>query len=275
MKHVDHSSGDKEGEVTEQVVLTGFEPFGRVKINQSWHSIKPLAECPILPLPPSTPKSYSECSQPRISIQVYELPVVYSQIPNLVRNLHRTVNVPRRHFIHVGAGKTGSICLESLANQSGYKQPDNLGEHPADGEVTEYVGKCPGILNVRVDVHALCSWLHSRGWQHVSVSKDAGRYLCEYTLYCSLAECYLAREGNKEKNDDEHQQETNTESEHVAGEKSHTKPNHHSQEQNLREHKSRNKVAMFVHLPPVNEPYTLLEMTAILRDIAEWVAAHY
>ncbi|TRY55188.1 hypothetical protein DNTS_032667 [Danionella cerebrum] len=89
--------------------------------------------------------------------------------------------------VHVGvSGIASSVTLEQCAHNQGYQREDNCCYCPRTHCCVEGGPDCiPSVLQMhelmsRVDQSAL--------GVAVSVSEDAGRYLCDYTYYLSLYE---------------------------------------------------------------------------------------
>ncbi|KAJ1666191.1 pyroglutamyl-peptidase activity protein [Coemansia sp. RSA 1813] len=157
-------------------LLTGFEPFGtpRPSENRSWEVVKQLAGKQIY-----TGDSLVVC-------HCYEIPVSYNPVSELIPQLHRSQEFSI--VIHCGAGVPGMVRLEKLAHRSGYIKPGNGGESdvPAGGCVPGY--DTADVLESTIAVDRLKDALVEKGWSNLAVSLDAGRYLCDFTYYTSLAE---------------------------------------------------------------------------------------
>ncbi|KAJ2726213.1 pyroglutamyl-peptidase activity protein [Coemansia sp. Benny D115] len=203
-------------------LLTGFEPFGtpRPKDNRSWETIKQLSGQEIL-LDDETV----------VHLECHELPVSYSPVADALPSLH--LNREFSIVIHCGAGVSGSVKLETLARKKGYSRAGNQGplDVPECGQVPGY--DTNDVLYTEVDVEELKDRLIEEGWTGVCTSADAGRYLCEFTYYISLAE----------------------------GETTYAK-------RQLAPPKT-----LFVHVPPkANDPYDDKELASIVRSIVRHLA---
>ncbi|ORX98976.1 peptidase C15, pyroglutamyl peptidase I-like protein [Basidiobolus meristosporus CBS 931.73] len=196
------------------VLLTGFQPFGEPlpEVNPSWECIKALDEV-VLEASNSTEAQLGIC----------ELPVEYGPVLDIIPTLH-SPDKPYTYYIHIGQGRPGSIRVETLAHQTGYKRLDNAKCAPSEG-------KCPrynhDALTTLVNVEKLVEELSSETGYEISSSNNAGRYLCEYTYYCSMAESIVSTE-------------------------SHEQPQ---------------KRVLFVHVPPIGSPYELSELTSVIKKI--------
>ncbi|KAJ2745922.1 Pyroglutamyl-peptidase 1 [Coemansia sp. BCRC 34301] len=197
-------------------LITGFEPFGkpRTSDNRSWETARQLAG------------ELIKVGDAAVLCHCFELPVSYGPVSELVPRLHSDNDYSI--VIHCGAGTDGVVKIEQLAHRTGYVKPGNGGKEdvPADNHVPRY--PTPDELCTSVDVSGLRDTLVAKGWASVATSRDAGRYLCEYTYYVSLAEAqttYVDRRLPQPK-------------------------------------------TLFVHVPPRTcDPYSDVELAEIVRDI--------
>ncbi|KAJ2856172.1 pyroglutamyl-peptidase activity protein [Coemansia erecta] len=160
---------------TVHVLLTGFEPFGTPlpKENRSWQVIKQLSGREIIV---GNTKAVCHC---------YELPVSYNPVATMLPQMHLEHNFGL--VVHCGESISGIVKLETCASKHGYKKPGNGGadDLPECGSIAGY--NTPDTLFTEVDVEGLRKSLVANGWLSVATSNDAGRYLCEFTYYISLA----------------------------------------------------------------------------------------
>ncbi|KAJ2814774.1 hypothetical protein FBU31_007170 [Coemansia sp. 'formosensis'] len=203
-------------------LLTGFEPFGtpRPSDNRSWETVKQLAGELIV------------VGETSVLCHCFELPVSYNPVSEIVPRLHGGESYSL--VIHCGAGLDGKLEIEQLAHRTGYIKPGNDGEGdvPVGNRVPNY--STPDELWTSVDVDGLIDTLAAKGWAHVEASQDAGRYLCEFTYYTSLAEAQTMYPDRQ-----------------------------------LRPPKT-----LFVHVPPHKcDPYDDVELAEIMRDIVRLVLA--
>ncbi|KAJ2005374.1 pyroglutamyl-peptidase activity protein [Coemansia thaxteri] len=203
------------------VLLTGFEPFGTPlpSDNRSWEAVRQLAGERIV------------VGSTTVLCHCFELPVSYDPVSELVPRLH--LGECFSMVIHCGAGTAGSVRLEQLAHRTDYVKPGSKGKSdlPAGNCVSNY--PTPDELCTTVDVERLRSALKSKGWSSVEASSDAGRYLCEFTYYTSLAEALTTYAGRR-----------------IAPPKT-----------------------LFVHVPPLaRDPYEDVELAEIVRDIIRIMA---
>ncbi|THH31589.1 hypothetical protein EUX98_g2573 [Antrodiella citrinella] len=173
------------------------------------HNDKPVES------PPSSPQ--------QIHITAVEIATSYDAVLSHVPGLHKSPPVvpvpddpsyaipppPEKGYdfiMHVGVAPTGHR-LEKLAHKTGYLKPDALGKlapevlqsqgekgsaetpstTPTRGFADGYES-FPGELHSQVDVDGLLKNLKEAGAEPSFVSIDAGRYLCDFIYYCSLAE---------------------------------------------------------------------------------------
>eukprot|EP00042_Codosiga_hollandica_P053747 m.710904 g.710904 ORF g.710904 m.710904 type:complete len:353 (-) comp58766_c0_seq6:886-1944(-) len=180
------------------LLLTGFGPFGQHAINPSWEVARTMHGTTIGSL----------------TCRAYPLPVVYETTSELVPKLWRQVpNV--RLCVHCGVGLRGGFYLEQRGRNGPYSRLDITGRESAGlvclPEHAETLFTQVPVAEVIKRVQETYPDLQLRA------SDDAGLYLCEFSLYLSLA----------------------------VG----TAP------------------AVFLHVPPVGEPYSHEEMCVYVREI--------
>jgi len=144
------------------VLLTGFEPFGPDRPdNPSWEGIKALDGL-----------DWRGCK-----LVARRIPVVWDEPMKRLEALADELK-PVAVFAF-GQGLPGSFTIEALARNRRAPYPDNDGRAPAAPTVTV---DGPDELRATADVDRLVRALVARG-HVVRRSEDAGRYLCEETLY--------------------------------------------------------------------------------------------
>ncbi|CAL8367331.1 unnamed protein product [Boreogadus saida] len=151
-----------------KVIVTGFEPFGGIKVNSSWEAVKELKR---LGLGNS------------VDLHVQEIPVEYRAVKDLLPSLWKQ---HQPHLVvHVGvSGIATTVTLEQLGNNLGYKRPDNVGYSPECGCC---VAGGPETIHSVLDMEVVRQRVKESGLGvNVSTSQDAGRYLCDYSYYTSL-----------------------------------------------------------------------------------------
>ncbi|APW63488.1 nuclear transport factor 2 family protein [Paludisphaera borealis] len=145
------------------ILLTGFEPFGKKKPpNPSWEGIKKL--------------DGQEWKGFRLVAK--QLPVVWgsplTQLEGWIAE-YKPVAV-----FSLGQGGEGGFSIESWAyNRRAAEAEDNLKNKPSAADI---VADGPKRFDATIDSLKLAKALAEKGY-HVNVSTDAGRYLCEETLY--------------------------------------------------------------------------------------------
>ncbi|XP_052390671.1 pyroglutamyl-peptidase 1 isoform X2 [Carassius gibelio] len=88
-------------------------------------------------------------------------------------------------MVHVGvSGMATTVTLEQCGHNQGYMRLDNCSFCPESRCCLE---GGPDCIHSVIDMDTVCKRVDSAGLGvSVSVSKDAGRYLCDYTYYRSL-----------------------------------------------------------------------------------------
>lgn len=154
------------------ILVTGFGPFGKHVVNASWEAVKELQKLWI------NSKEF-----PDIKLVIEEIPVSYSyvstQIPQLWKKHNPTI------VLHVGvAGTAESLIIECHACSNGYDRFDIDKKCPNETNI-EY-----NILKTGINVKELCDNVNKNCEEHkckACLSHNAGKYLCEYIYYQSLA----------------------------------------------------------------------------------------
>ncbi|KAJ7369111.1 hypothetical protein DFH08DRAFT_920062 [Mycena albidolilacea] len=205
-----------------KVLVTGGGPFDDYKVdNPAWLAVRTLHEKVITTTPPPTRRKAES-----IHITALQIPVVYTAVLDIFPGLHAAPPVlppaltstappspdkerPFDLIIHVGVGRNGPLRAERLAHKTGYDLPDYEGRRGplvagGDGEGGDMRGFGPprygdefaDELFTSIDVEALVGELAS-GIDPVPIepSSDAGRYLCDFMFYASLAEAQRAGRG--------------------------------------------------------------------------------
>ncbi|XP_065118475.1 pyroglutamyl-peptidase 1 [Paramisgurnus dabryanus] len=150
------------------VIVTGFEPFGEHTVNASWVAVQELKKLGL---------------GPDINLHVAEVPVEYQAVQTLLPSLWKQ-HLPHL-VVHVGvSGMATTVTLEQCGHNHGYLRLDNSRFCPKSRCCME---GGPDCLHSVIDMDVVCRSVNSSGLGvTVSVSKDAGRYLCDYTYYMSL-----------------------------------------------------------------------------------------
>ncbi|KAF4521079.1 hypothetical protein B566_EDAN012378 [Ephemera danica] len=171
-----------------KIVVTGFGPFGKHKINASWEAVK------LLP-------SLNLEEELDLELIIQEIPVQYDSVKKLVPELWekysplpcsqlRRFIIPDRVtsscnvMIHVGvSGIASEITLEMQAHRSGYCMLDTKGTVPPCGTCCQEGEDC---IIAAFDVPRISVNVTQKSGLPICVSNNAGRYLCEYVYYTSL-----------------------------------------------------------------------------------------
>jgi pyrrolidone-carboxylate peptidase/ketosteroid isomerase-like protein len=144
------------------ILLTGFEPFGPDRPdNPSWEGIKDLDG-----------REWRGCK-----LVARRIPVVWGEPLKRLEALADELK-PVAVF-SFGQGTPGSYTVEAVARNRRAPFPDNAGLAPGSPTVT---ADGPEEFHATADVDRLVRALAAKG-HVVRRSEDAGRYLCEETLY--------------------------------------------------------------------------------------------
>lgn len=151
-----------------KVVVTGFEPFGDHTVNSSWVAVQELERLGL---------------GEAVDLYVCEVPVEYQAVQSLLPSLWKEQRPEL--VVHVGvSGLATTVTLEQCGHNRGYKRLDNCSFCPASQCCME---EGPDCMKSVLEMDAVCRRVNESGMGiTVSVSKDAGRYLCDYTYYTSL-----------------------------------------------------------------------------------------
>ncbi|KAM4893485.1 pyroglutamyl-peptidase 1-like protein [Sylvia borin] len=149
------------------VVVTGFGPFRQYLVNSSWEAVKELSK-----------RGLGE----NIDLRILQLPVVYQKAKEQVCKIWTTLQPLLTVHVGLASSATALIILEQCGKNKGYQERDACGLHP-EGACCVLDG--PEKIESAINMKAL--------WKNISVegidiilSRDAGRYICDYTYYTSL-----------------------------------------------------------------------------------------
>ncbi|XP_052792516.1 pyroglutamyl-peptidase 1-like [Mya arenaria] len=150
------------------VLVTGFGPFGEHHTNASWECVKQLRELTL---------------GEDVQLVTHQLPVVYTTVKQKVPDLW-TEHKPDL-VVHVGvSGVASELTLETRGHNTGYDRPDVEG-CAADGLCC--VETADDCILAGIDMEAVCTVVNDSACKTKAViSKDAGRYLCDFSFYSSL-----------------------------------------------------------------------------------------
>lgn len=183
------------------VLVTGFGPFReQYPVNPSWEIARGLPQY-LPPLRAKDPNSRHSVDLPEVRILVYPEPirvnykVVRKLVPSLWETYHgRKVDI----VIHIGmAGPRPFYCIERRGHRDGYKHTDVDGEKVDEEEErkpgSDWVWRgLPEEIETDLDPEdVLKRWQgHSAKDMDLRISEDAGRYLCDFIYYSSLAQLW-------------------------------------------------------------------------------------
>ncbi|XP_036940044.1 pyroglutamyl-peptidase 1-like [Acanthopagrus latus] len=151
-----------------RVLVTGFEPFGEHAVNSSWVAVQELERMGL---------------GEDVDLHVCEVPVEYQAVQSLLPSLWKE-HQPQL-VVHVGvSGLATTVTLEQCGHNKGYKRLDNCRFCPASHCCME---NGPDCIQSVLDMEKVCKRVNDSALGvTLSVSEDAGRYLCDYTYYTSL-----------------------------------------------------------------------------------------
>lgn len=151
-----------------KVIVTGFEPFGEHAVNASWVAVQELDRLGL---------------GEDVDLFVCEVPVEYQAVQTLLPTMW-TEHQPRL-VVHVGvSGLAKAVTLEQCGHNKGYRRLDNCCFSP---ESECCIEDGPDCISSVLDMDSVCKRVSvAASGTKVTVSKDAGRYLCDYTYYTSL-----------------------------------------------------------------------------------------
>ncbi|MBD3648125.1 MAG: hypothetical protein HUJ31_11895 [Pseudomonadales bacterium] len=142
-----------------RTLVTGFTPFEGREVNASWIATRQLGE---------------HLMDPRVDL--LEIPVVWGSPRELLEPLCTDEFI--EIVIAMGEGREGWFDIETRARRTPILRKDNSGNLP--GRLPWPDG--PEIVNAGIDAGRLQEQLREGG-APVRVSRDAGGFLCEQTLY--------------------------------------------------------------------------------------------
>ncbi|MGE5260688.1 MAG: peptidase C15 [Actinomycetota bacterium] len=150
-----------------RVLITGFGPFPGVPVNPSAWLAEALPE---------------RLSQLNGELQARVLPTEWGAVEGLVRHLHETI---QPHVtIHFGLSQTAKeFRIERSAYNRASLRRDASGSLPRDGVI---LAEGADRLDTSLPASALSAHLRQRGVP-AAASRSAGRYLCNFLYYLSLA----------------------------------------------------------------------------------------
>ncbi|KAF2173939.1 hypothetical protein M409DRAFT_16208 [Zasmidium cellare ATCC 36951] len=189
---------DNKKELT--ILVTGFGPF------QEKYPVNPSYEITRL-LPDYLPATSPHESAVRIISYGTPIRVVYDGVRELVPKLHDAYAGMVDLVLHIGmASGRKFYCAERYGHRDGYiknKDLDGNMPSPEEGKIT--FGDCPETMTTSLDFESvLLNWQtnilaipEGQPGAHADIrpSEDAGRYLCDYIYFNSLA--YFGRKSGE------------------------------------------------------------------------------
>ncbi|XP_060536331.1 pyroglutamyl-peptidase 1 [Cylas formicarius] len=149
----------------QNIVVTGFGPFGEHKVNASWEAVSLLPE-----------------KLENFHLVKEQIPVVYKHVESKIPELWNKYNP--KLIVHVGVSSyTSVVQLESCAHKSGYERRDIENCCPKNGAPCCAGDEC---IKTGIDVNKICERINKLGQFRACRSDDPGRYLCEFIYYTSL-----------------------------------------------------------------------------------------
>ncbi|MFN6991224.1 MAG: pyroglutamyl-peptidase I [Fervidobacterium sp.] len=157
------------------ILLTGFEPFGGEKINPSQEIIKRV-------------EKLSNRFLNSAKIYTMILPVSYKRSIEILHNFYEKNNID--FAIHIGqAGGRSVVELERLAvNIKSSVHQDNDGIVENDTKIIE---NGADAYLTKIDVKKIAEILNLKKKLPVSISYDAGRFICNEIFYFSLHNSFI------------------------------------------------------------------------------------
>ncbi|PSS03693.1 hypothetical protein BD289DRAFT_158247 [Coniella lustricola] len=184
------------------VLVTGFGPFkSDFPRNPSWDIAKSLPSyLPILNAKaPSAVRQASDLPAVRILVHPEPVRVTYSTVRALIPKLWKPEfsGVPRIDIVlHIGMASTRpQYVLESLGHRDNYRILDLDSALPIqDPERDDWPWQgVPSQLTTELDVDDVMARWHKNLPENsipLRLSTNAGRFLCDYIYFNSLAECF-------------------------------------------------------------------------------------
>jgi len=150
------------------IVVTGFGPFGEHSTNASWEAVRLLPQI---------------CKDFKNPVKVEEIPVEYAWVGKQPESRWKDA----AFTVHVGvSGRDSLVTLECGAHNTGYCKPDIASSCPK-GEccVEGAVDEATTCLNMEELLEQVSKAGRETGLEF-QLSKDAGRYLCDFVYYRAL-----------------------------------------------------------------------------------------
>ena len=160
------------------VLITGFEPFRKEKVNPSWEVCKRLLEEGV----ENKTRAKRNSEKESIFIEVRQLPVVFDEASK--KALEYFTEIEPGIVLHLGeAGGRTHITVERIAvNCDDASIEDNKGQK-RDDQIIELEGD-DGLFTT-IPVKKIVKAIKKAGIP-AAVSNSAGTYLCNHVLYRTL-----------------------------------------------------------------------------------------
>lgn len=146
-----------------QVLITGFQPFGGEAVNAAWEAVK----------------TFESDEVPGATIYVRQLPTVYGEAPQVLKQAIREIN-PDIVLCVGEAGGRSAISFERIGvNLDHARIPDNAGNQPQEQPTVE---DGPTAYWSRLPIADLVGHMKSAGIP-AEESYTAGTFVCNHILY--------------------------------------------------------------------------------------------
>lgn len=155
-----------------RVLLTGFEPFGGAPVNPSWQAVAAVAAR-------AGRRGGAEGTTAEITVVAERLPVVFGGLRERLAGLLRAHRPDVVIAVGLAAGRERLTVEERAVNLTDARIPDGAGQQPR-GVLLRADG--PAELRSTLGPAALLPAARAAGLD-VAASGDAGRYVCNATLY--------------------------------------------------------------------------------------------
>ena len=165
-------NGERMSQIGEErpVLVTGFGPFHHHTVNASWVAVQGLSKLGV-----------RHNSSP-VPLEIREIPVAYEDVSSTVPKLFEELQP--RLCVHVGVSPYNVIKLEQVGRNNGYCMADIYGRAPG---TMVCVPNGPEAIQTRFNVERICEQVSKQQVDVTfEVSRDAGRYLCDFIYYTSL-----------------------------------------------------------------------------------------
>ncbi|XP_061302686.1 pyroglutamyl-peptidase 1-like protein [Pezoporus flaviventris] len=149
------------------VVVTGFGPFRQYLVNPSWEAVKELSKRGL---------------GNNTDLRIMQLPVAYRKAKEQVFKIWTTLQPLLTVHVGLASAAEGLIILEQCGKNKGYQEMDACGFLP-EGACCVLDG--PEKIESTINMKMLWKSISVEGVDIIS-SRDAGRYVCDYTYYASL-----------------------------------------------------------------------------------------